>query len=567
MFIETDLLLATADTSGPYDIRTVVIDDRGVAEVSLWVTQDGRRIFQSLPMHHEGGDVWKGRLPVLPRATTVQYYLVARDILDQKTHEPEGAPEDVVMGFRMTAPANEDDGTPPFVEDPGADGGAGGAGGDGGAGGGDDGGGDGGAGGDEGGAGGGDGGAGGGDAGGADGPVEGACEVSIEYPRHGVTLDPREDDFDPDVGGLQTPVRGVTDAPDGTDAELLFSGGQSVTVQVQGGLFEYGSVTLPVGEATLQVTVRAPASCTTKVSVAVLDEEGAPECDDDGQCVGDGPGAVCFRGSCIPLTACDTISDCPAGMLCHDSACIRPQELPADACGDDDDCGPDLICSFDLCSPETCRDDEDCLLDERCFLGECLTSDLPAPDTCRDDEDCGDPGQQCLAGLCIGRQCFDDSDCSGGDNCFSGFCVGFPVPVGNCAPDGSCPGGQQCFLNEVCLPGFLPLPASCRDADDCDGGAADNVCILGACIRADCQLKADCNEGQDCRFGFCVPEDLPLPIPGACGAGRPDCPEGSTCLLSICIPDAVPIPRPCNADGSCDNERQQCLFGLICFGF
>ena len=136
-----------------------------------------------------------------------------------------------------------------------------------------------------------------------------------------------------------------------------------------------------------------------------------------------------------------------------------------------------------------------------------------------------------------------------------------------CESDEDCPGNQQCFLNEVCLPGVLPLPEACRDADDCPGGADANVCLFGACIEADCQEKADCDGGQDCRFGFCVPEDLPLPVPGACGPGQPECPDGSTCIFSICVPDAVPIPRPCNPDGTCASERQQCLFGIFCFGF
>ncbi len=467
---------------------------------------------------------------MLPRETTVHYFLSASDIIDQETREPPDAPE-TVLAFRMTgAAAHDDEGSPHFVAE--GEGEAGGGAG---------------------------GGGGGGEPGGGT-----PCQVAISYPRHGDTLDPREDDFDDGVAGLQTPVRGTTDAPDGTPATLVISGGERHEAAVVEGLMEFPSANLPVGEVTLELRVAAPTACTAKSSVGVLDDQGRPECDQDADC---GDSAACFRGNCVGLTACDTLDDCPAGMLCHQSACIRPQELPSDACDEDEDCAPGLLCSFELCAPESCRDGEDCLADERCFLGECLTEDLPAPDTCQDDEDCGDDNGQCLAGLCVPRQCFDDEDCGDGDSCFSGFCIGFNPPVGACDSDEDCPGGQQCFLNEVCLPGFLPLPDSCRSADECDGGPDENVCLFGACIRADCQVKADCADGQDCRFGFCMPEDLPPPLPGTCGAGRPDCPDGSSCLLSICIPDALPIPRPCNPDGTCASDRQQCLFGLICFGF
>jgi hypothetical protein len=535
VFVETDLVTATSDAIGPYQVRAVVIDDRGVAEVTLKVAEEGQ-VFRSLHMRREEGDVWLGYLPVLPRASTVQYYMVARDILDQETREPAGAPE-IVMGFRMIAPALEDDGAPPF-----GGGGQGGGGGDGG------------------------GGAGGGGGGGGGGG-EGACKASVEYPRHGVTLDPREDDSDADTDGLQTTVRGTTDADDGVEVTLVVGGGSTQTAKVVGGLIKFENVTLPVGEVTLEMRVAAPVPCSAKSSIGVLDEGGEAECAADGDC--GGGGAVCFRGNCIGLTACETLDDCAAGMLCHQNACIQPQDLPSDACSDDEDCPPGLLCVFQLCAPETCRDTEDCLADEQCFMGECLTDDLPAPDSCRVDDDCGGGANQCLVGLCIPRQCFDDADCAGGDNCFSGFCIGFELPVGTCDEDGECPAGQECFLNQVCLPEFIAriLPDSCQDASDCDGGADENTCLFGLCFRADCQVKADCEGGQDCLFGFCVPDDLPPPLPGTCGGGLPDCPNGSTCLFSICVPDAIPIPRPCGPGGSCPSERQQCLLGLFCFGF
>ena len=546
VFVETDLLTATDDPAGPYEVRAIVVDDRGVEKVTL-VVVDGRAPHSRLPMRHEGDHVWVGRLPVLPRSASIGYYMVATDILNQEATAPDGAPA-TIFGLRMTA-SPLDDGRPPFDGEGEGEGDAPGEGeGE------------------------------GGDPGPAEGEGEGegegqegegegvqACTVEIRYPRRGVTLDPRDDDFDPDTAGLQTPVSAVTDALDGTRATLVVGGGATHETTAQGGLVEIDGVTLPVGDVTLELRVGAEAPCTAKTSVGVLDEGGRPECAADADCFGDG--AVCFRGNCIGLMACETLDDCPAGMICHRNTCTRPQDLPADACAEDADCLSGLVCAFGLCTPESCRDDDDCLADERCFLEECITEDLPAPDTCIDDADCG-PGDQCLAGLCIGRECFSDEDCpAGSPNCFSGFCLGFRPPVGECRTDEDCGGNQQCFLGEICLPGFLPLPDSCRTPDDCEGGAAENVCILGACIRADCQVKADCAQGQDCRFGFCIPEDLPLPLPGTCGQGRPPCPEGSSCLFSICIPDAVPIPRPCGPDGSCPSERQQCIFGVFCFGF
>ena len=512
--VETDLVPSSVDPAGPHEVRAIVVDDRGVDRVLLQVAAKPDGVFRGIPMRHEEGALYRADLPRLSEDGLIGYYVEAQDVVGQVARDPEEAPHRV---FAVDIGMVQAGGSPGPGPDPGADAGP--------------------------------------DAG------PGACRAELVYPTDGAALDPAEDDFDPATPGLQTPVSAVTDAPHGTEAVLIVSGAGRHTASVDAGLAEFPGVHLPEGEVTLEVRVAAVEPCSAKATVQVGKGGPGPACETDRDC---GGATVCFRGACVGPTACVGLEDCPAGMVCHANVCKRPGDLPAEACRDDDDCGPGLVCAFELCTPEGCLTDEDCFSGEQCFLGECVSSGLPAPDTCSTDDDCG-RGEQCLANLCVPRQCASDDDCpQGRPRCFSGFCLPFDPPVGECQTDDDCPGGQRCFLGVACLPGFLPLPDGCGGPEDC---AADEDCLLSMCIQVDCRVKADCGPAEDCRFGFCIPADLPIPMPGTCGPGRPPCPDGSSCLLTVCIPDALPIPRQCNPDGTCDNPRQRCLFGLICFGF
>ncbi|TVQ96694.1 MAG: hypothetical protein EA398_15650 [Deltaproteobacteria bacterium] len=208
-------------------------------------------------------------------------------------------------------------------------------------------------------------------------------------------------------------------------------------------------------------------------------------------------GLTCRFGECVP-ERCFVDDDCPPEHRCFSGECFGQSSPLPDGCDRDADCAEGEQCVVNLCVPRQCRNDRDCgegetclrgfclpfenplpipipecvtdrdcpsipgLFETRCVLGVCLPTDLlpiPVPDGCTDARDC-DPGQTCLANLCIDAQCERNADCGPGQECLFGFC----------APEGST--------------------------------------AIGTCTTAD-----DCVDGGPCVFGFCLPIDVPIDLP------------------------------------------------------
>ncbi len=284
-------------------------------------------------------------------------------------------------------------------------------------------------------------------------------------------------------------------------------------------------------------------------------------CDDDTSCATDRDcpsGTFCFRGSCTGVTSCEHSEDCDVGLVCQAHVCVPASTVPGTGCDDDIDCPEGLACTFGVCTPDRCYVDDDCASGQRCISGECLDGSLPIPDGCDDDSECADD-EQCLFGLCVPRDCRRNSDCGSGETCIRGFCAPFdiPIPIVECEDDGDCLGGFFRCLLGICVPDIPGLPDGCTDDRDCPD---DQVCLVAVCINAQCRVASDCGPRENCMFGFCTPEDLPLPIPGSCVTDR-DCPDGSSCTFTVCLPDSFPIPGPCGPGGTCD-EPLVCRFGF-----
>lgn len=282
-----------------------------------------------------------------------------------------------------------------------------------------------------------------------------------------------------------------------------------------------------------------------------------PPCVTDADCPAD---LICFDGTCTDRVGCSSSVDCEIGFICRRGSCIPTQTEPSVECRVNADCPEGLLCSFNVCTPDRCYATRDCPSGQRCIQGECIDGDLPLPPECSVDGDC-DADEQCLFNLCVPRQCRRNQDCDAGETCLRGFCAPFDlpidIPINECNSNSDCRGLLNRCLLGICVPNLPFLPDGCEDDRDCP---QNQVCTLNICLNAQCRVGADCGPGQDCLFGFCAPDGLPLPIPGSCGDTRP-CPNGATCLFSICIPDTFPIPGPCGPGGRCDAPLN-CQFGF-----
>lgn len=144
------------------------------------------------------------------------------------------------------------------------------------------------------------------------------------------------------------------------------------------------------------------------------------------------------------------------------------------------------------------------------------------------------------------RRCYDDADCSPGEECHDGACSALEywrlfrdhgefIP---CRDDGVCAEGYACLLGE-CRP-------TCADGDGCAEGFV--------CRRLECSSAADCG-GAPCAEGRCGPEVCVIPCDGGarCPAWQecvPDaCGDDDDCVSGRCIDGR------CAAAGTCDYIR------------
>jgi len=188
-----------------------------------------------------------------------------------------------------------------------------------------------------------------------------------------------------------------------------------------------------------------------------------------------------------------------------------------------------------------------CPSGQECTDGRCVTpmgdGMICAP--CSADSECGGSSDFCLGypdgRRYCGRACSSDADCDG-DRCLStsggvrqcGRVVGMnidcsaPAP-GGCSLDSDCDPGEVCS-GGTCMPGGMgaDLGAPCGDSSEC----ASNLCLNGAC-------SSTCNFADptgSCPGGF------------YCDAGNGSCDEG------FCVsgsPGVGVLSAPCSSDTEC----------------
>jgi formylglycine-generating enzyme required for sulfatase activity len=330
--------------------------------------------------------------------------------------------------------------------------------------------------------------------------------------------------------------------------------------------------------------------CTTKdVCTDGVCTGGPPlECDDGDTCNGsetchpdvgcvDGIALTCDDGNlCNGLEACDAVAGCQTGadIVCDDgNSCTEDSCVPAagcqynnltgavcddanactvtDLCQDglctgagEPDCSDDNPCTDNSCNPSVgcvsalnqsfCDDGNTCTTGDHCELGECISAgDL----LCSDGNECTDDTCNHLTGCEFTPNqnlCDDDNDCTSGDACAGGWCLGgqfMNCDDGNPCTEDTCDAFVGCNhenvlddtpctknnIQGICKTGVCTCLPECDGkecgSDGCGGNCGECPGLLGECIDGQCQCEPMC-EGNPCGDDGCA---------GICGNCIPAC--------------------------------------------
>ncbi len=319
---------------------------------------------------------------------------------------------------------------------------------------------------------------------------------------------------------------------------------------------------------------------------------GTRSCDDQDPCTRDRCNEAI--GDCEHILEPKPDAEGPQG----DATCVDSVDNDCDGLTDDLD--PNCQACTDAAD---CEDHNPCTSDD-CVGGDC--SNLPL----EDGTDCDDGyfctvGDHCEDGVCVSSS----RDCSAfADPCHLGICIeaedrcsAFPKADNTPCEDGLyCTVGDRC-LSTTCTPlgsrvcddsDFCTVDSCNEDLDRCDfvldprpgeeGPPGDDTCSNGQDDDCDgqtdlddgncyeCQVDADCDDGNDCTDDACT-GDLCSNQPVAPGTG---CDDGDPCTMDDACTGDYCTGAPLDADGDgyvsatcggtdCDDSTQSARPGLF----
>jgi hypothetical protein len=212
-------------------------------------------------------------------------------------------------------------------------------------------------------------------------------------------------------------------------------------------------------------------------------------------------------------------------------------DVAGSACAEVADCE-----AWASADPRACHEPE-------CRDGQCAWKELEDDTGCDDQNDCTE-GDACQAGKCLGapKACDDQEPCTT-DSCTPGQGC---QHADNTLP---CDDGDGCTINDRCQAGHCQagpaLPCDDGDpctADGCDDGTCTHVGQDGACDDGN-----PCTGGDTCTGGRCL--------------GTPDtCDDGNACTQDACDPLAAPEARcgHVNLSGTPCSDGSGCTSGDTC---
>lgn len=229
----------------------------------------------------------------------------------------------------------------------------------------------------------------------------------------------------------------------------------------------------------------------------------------------------------------------PDGAACDDDdACTKGDACLAGTCsGQAVDCDDKNVCTTDMCDT-----DEGCTHEQ---YVQCEDKNSCTSDVC-------DPKMGCMhQQLGQGAGCDDGNECTSGDTCSDGTCVGGPAP--------SCNDSNVCTTDTCNKNGCQHAPLSGGTCDDGDLGTTGDTCNAGICVGAapSCDDKNACT--IDAGDGVGVP----------CAHSPLACDDGKVCTTDTCDPSKGCVFKnnaaPCD-DGDACTVGEKCSAGFCAGG-
>jgi hypothetical protein len=264
------------------------------------------------------------------------------------------------------------------------------------------------------------------------------------------------------------------------------------------------------------------------------------------------PEGVCFEGECAMMVGVP----CDDGNLCTEDWCDEKgvcQFEPKGGweCDDGNPCTLDDSCSDEgFCQGGYvigCDDGNPCTKDSCVAEGDtpesfdCETEPLQDVE-CEDGIECS-VGDTCIDGQCVGY--LDDSKCDDNDPCTKDYCgEGWagcqhePSPECGCQSDVNCPDNEdKCDGVPICLDGqCVPGPGTVVECQELFGALClKNQCnpATGKCEPTPIDIGGMCDDGNPCTTKDACQED------GGCLGEPKICTDGNPCTTDSCNP-AIP---------------------------
>ncbi|MCA9522834.1 MAG: hypothetical protein KC609_17790, partial [Myxococcales bacterium] len=261
-------------------------------------------------------------------------------------------------------------------------------------------------------------------------------------------------------------------------------------------------------------------------------------CQNDSTCPS---GSLCVAGECVTLQACQSTSECEAGV-CSEGYCWT------EACSADRPCADSLQCLDGYCVRRAETQDASDTSSE----DQSVTPDQGQEKQCDLDADCADKVGQlgqceeawCNAGQCqkrnktSGASCDDGNKCTSGDQCDDAGSCQPGSNICECEKDGDCTQLTDACNTGVCNPTTnkcVKQPAN--EGKSCDDGTfcmVGEVCVNGTCggnpehkLRTDCGLNGATDQCNTARCDTVSDKCVVDPI----NEGNP-CDDGNVCTVS-----------------------------------
>ncbi len=279
------------------------------------------------------------------------------------------------------------------------------------------------------------------------------------------------------------------------------------------------------------------------------------DCDDDDTCTIDScdPKKGCSYAPGNEGQTCNDGQDCTADDKCSNGSCEGTDKADATPCDDGDSCTYDDACSKGYCDGKAsadntpCDDGNACTSGDQCFFGFCSGGTK----NCSDGVPCTDDLCDKATGACDNKQkadgatCSDSEDCTTGDACTSGTCVGTPKADG-----ASCTDGVACTVSDACSGAVCAGKADpskagsfCTDGDGCT--SSDACDDKGQCIG---KPSDGCNDGDPCTLDLCDN------VQGVGKCSHSPIQAGATCEDG----DACTLGETCDGSGKCAGGTDKC---------